>query len=38
MPFEVHPGMVVDTILATGFGRQRRAVLEGEAHLPAVAP
>ena len=37
MPFEVHPGMVVDAILAA-FGRQSRAVLEGEARLPAVAP
>jgi glycerol dehydrogenase len=38
MPFEVHPGMVVDAILAAAFGRQRRAVLEGEARLPAMAP
>src|ERR671916_2043176 len=39
MPFEVHPEMLVDAMLAAdAFGLQRRAVLEGEAHLPAVAP
>jgi hypothetical protein len=39
MPFEVHPAMLVDAMLAAdAFGRQRRAVLEGEARLPAVAP
>jgi glycerol dehydrogenase len=38
MLFEVHPGMVVDAMLAAdAFGRQRRAVLKGEAHLPVVA-
>jgi glycerol dehydrogenase len=38
MPFEVHPAMLVDAMLAAdAFGRQRRAVLEGEARLPAVA-
>ncbi|CAN5864050.1 glycerol dehydrogenase [soil metagenome] len=37
-PFEVYPEMVVDAMLAAdAFGRQRRAVLEGEARLPAVA-
>jgi len=37
-PFEVYPRMVVDAMLAAdAFGRQRRAVLEGEARLPAVA-
>jgi glycerol dehydrogenase len=37
-PFEVYPEMVVDGMLAAdAFGRQRRAVLEGEARLPAVA-
>ncbi len=39
MPFEVHPTMLVDAMLAAdAFGRQRRAVVEGEASLPAVAP
>jgi glycerol dehydrogenase len=38
MPFEVHPAMLVDAMLAAdAFGRQRRAALEGEARLPAVA-
>ena len=37
-PFEVHPRMVLDAMLAAdAFGRQRRAVLGGEARLPAVA-
>lgn len=37
-PFEVHPEMVLDAMLAADtFGRQRRAALEGEARLPAVA-
>jgi glycerol dehydrogenase len=37
-PFDVYPQMVVDaTLAADAFGRQRRAVLEGEARLPAVA-
>lgn len=37
-PFEVYPRMVVDAMLAAdAFGRQRRAVLEGEARLPTVA-
>ena len=37
-PFEVYPHMVVDAMLAAdAYGRQRRAVLEGEARLPAVA-
>ncbi|MEJ7873136.1 MAG: iron-containing alcohol dehydrogenase, partial [Rubrobacteraceae bacterium] len=37
-PFDVYPRMVVDAMLAAdAFGRQRRAVLEGEARLPAVA-
>ena len=39
MPFEVQPAMLVDAMIAAdAFGRQRRAVLEGEARLPAVAP
>lgn len=39
MPLEVHPAMLVDAMLAAdAFGRQRCAVLEGEARLPAVAP
>ncbi|MGB3633192.1 MAG: glycerol dehydrogenase, partial [Rubrobacteraceae bacterium] len=38
MPFDVYPEMVVDAMLAAdAFGHQRRAVLEGEARLPAVA-
>lgn len=38
MPFDVYPEMVVDAMLAAdAFGQQRRAVLEGEARLPAVA-
>ena len=37
-PFEVHPEMVLDAMLAADtFGRQRRAALEGEARLPTVA-
>ena len=37
-PFDVYPLMVVGAMLAAGaYGRQRRAVLEGEARLPAVA-
>lgn len=37
-PFEVHPEMVLDAMLAAdAYGRQRRAALEGEARLPAVA-
>jgi glycerol dehydrogenase len=37
-PFAVYPEMVVDAMLAAdAYGRQRRAKLEGEAHLPAVA-
>ncbi len=37
-PFDVYPQMVLDAMLAAdAFGRQRRAVLEGDAHLPAVA-
>src|SRR5918998_470223 len=37
-PFEVYPEMVVDAMLAAdAYGRQRRAILEGEARLPAVA-
>jgi glycerol dehydrogenase len=37
-PFEVYSQMVVDAMLAAdAFGRQRRAVLGGEAHLPTVA-
>ncbi len=37
-PFAVYPRMVVDAMLAAdAFGRQRRAVLEGEAELPVVA-
>lgn len=36
-PFEVYPHMVVDAMLAAdAYGRQRRAVLEGEARLSAV--
>jgi hypothetical protein len=39
MPFEVHPGMVVDAMLAAdAFGRQRRAVLEGERACPPWRP
>lgn len=38
MPFEVHPPMVVDAMLAAdAYGRQRRALLAGEAALPEVA-
>lgn len=38
MPFEVYPEMVVDAMLAAdAFGHQRRALLAGEAQLPAVA-
>lgn len=37
-PFEVYPQMVVDAMLAAdAFGHQRRALLAGEAKLPAVA-
>ncbi len=37
-PFDVHPEMVLDAMIAADtFGRQRRAALEGEARLPAVA-
>lgn len=37
-PFEVHPEMVLDAMLAADtFGHQRRTVLEGDARLPAVA-
>lgn len=37
-PFDVYPEMLVDAMLAAdAFGQQRRAVLEGEARLPAVA-
>lgn len=37
-PFEIHPEMVLDAMIAADtFGRQRRAALEGEARLPAVA-
>jgi glycerol dehydrogenase len=38
MPFEIQPDMLVDAMIAAdAFGRQRRAFLEGEARLPAVA-
>jgi glycerol dehydrogenase len=38
MPFEVHPPMLVDAMLAAdAYGRQRRALLAGEAALPEVA-
>jgi glycerol dehydrogenase len=38
MPFEIQPDMLVDAMIAANaFGRQRRATLEGEARLPAVA-
>ncbi len=38
MPFAVHPQMVVDAMLAAdALGRQRRALLAGEAPLPSVA-
>ena len=38
MPFEIHPEMVVDAMIAAdALGRQRRATLEGEASLPAAA-
>jgi glycerol dehydrogenase len=37
-PFDVYPQMVVDAMLAAdAFGHQRRALLAGEAKLPAVA-
>ena len=37
-PFDVHPGMVVDAMLAAdAYGRQRRALLAGEAAMPEVA-
>jgi glycerol dehydrogenase len=38
MPIEVQPDMLVDAMIAAdAFGLQRRAALEGEARLPAVA-
>ncbi len=38
MPIEIQPDMLVDAMIAAdAFGRQRRAALEGEARLPAVA-
>jgi glycerol dehydrogenase len=38
MPFEVHPPMLVDAMLAAdAYGQQRRALLAGEAALPEVA-
>ena len=38
MPFDVHPPMVVDAMLAAdAYGHRRRALLAGEASLPAVA-
>ena len=38
MPFEVHPPMLVDAMLAAdAYGTQRRALLAGEAALPEVA-
>jgi hypothetical protein len=38
MPFEIQPEMLVDAMIAAdAFGRQRRAALEGESRLPAVA-
>ena len=38
MPIEIQPAMLVDAMIAAdAFGRQRRAALEGEASLPAVA-
>ncbi len=38
MPFDVHPPMVVDAMLAAdAYGQQRRALLAGEAALPEVA-
>jgi glycerol dehydrogenase len=38
MPFEVYPEMVVDAMIsADAFGRQRRALMAGEARLPEVA-
>ena len=37
-PFTIYPQMVVDAMIsADAFGQQRRAVLEGEVRLPAVA-
>ncbi len=37
-PFDVYPEMVLDAILAAdAYGRQRRAVLEGETALPEGA-
>ncbi|MDQ3510062.1 MAG: glycerol dehydrogenase [Actinomycetota bacterium] len=37
-PFDVHPEMVVDAMLAAdAFGRDRRAIVEGSARLPVVA-
>jgi len=38
MPFEVHPPMLVDAMLAAdAYGHQRRSLLAGEAALPEVA-
>ncbi len=38
MPFEVHPPMLVDAMLAAdAYGTQRRVLLAGEAALPEVA-
>ncbi len=38
MPIEIQPAMLVDAMIAAdAFGRERRAALEGEASLPAVA-
>jgi glycerol dehydrogenase len=38
MPFQIHPPMLVDAMLAAdAYGRQRRALLAGEAALPEVA-
>jgi glycerol dehydrogenase len=38
MPFEVHPPMLVDAMLAAdAYGQQRRALLAGDAALPEVA-
>lgn len=37
-PFDIYPEMVLDAMIsADAFGRDRRAMLEGEAGLPAVA-
>jgi glycerol dehydrogenase len=38
MHFEIQPHMLLEAMIAAdAFGRQRRATLEGEACLPAVA-